>query len=137
MSAATRRISGRRELSRPPSTSASDDTSALMTNCGTAIVAALVALGVSGSAAQSPASSGQTRTLTDIAGRTVRIPSTVTRVAHPWHANNGMVLMMGAADKIVATTLQAKRQPWFRKLFPRIERVPAAFDESGDVNIET
>ena len=108
-----------------------------MTNCRTAIVAALVALGVSGPAAQSPASSGQTRTLTDIAGRTVTIPSTVTRVADPWHANNGMVLMMGAADKIVATTLQAKRQPWFRRLFPRIERVPAAFDESGDVNIET
>ena len=45
--------------------------------------------------------------------------------------------MMGAADKIVATTLQAKKQPWFRKLYPRIEQVPAAFDEAGDVNIES
>jgi iron complex transport system substrate-binding protein len=110
-----------------------------MIACRTAFVIALVGLGLSGPAAQSPssASSGQTRQLTDIAGRAVTMPSTITRVADPWHANNGMVLMMGAADKIVATTVQAKRQPWFRKLFPRIEQVPAAFDESGNVNIET
>jgi iron complex transport system substrate-binding protein len=103
------------------------------------VVVTLVALGVSGPAAQSrPAGpSAQPRQLTDITGRKVNIPATVSRVADPWHANNGMVLMMGAADKLVATTVQAKRQPWFRRLFPAIERVPAAFDESGDVNIET
>ena len=33
----------------------------------------------------------------------------MTRVADPWHANNGLVLMMCAANKIVATTVQAKR----------------------------
>jgi len=81
--------------------------------------------------------SSPTRQLTDITGRTLTLPARVARVADPWHANNGMVLMMGAADKIVATTLQAKRQPWFRQLFPAIEQVPAAFDEAGDVNIET
>src|SRR5436190_23266624 len=81
-----------------------------------------------------PPPTGQVTTTT---GRTLTIPARVTRVADPWHANNGMVLMMGAADKIVATTLQAKKQPWFRKLFPGIEQVPAAFDEAGDVNIET
>ena len=31
------------------------------------------------------------------------------RVADPWHANNAMVLMLGGADKLVATTAQAKR----------------------------
>jgi iron complex transport system substrate-binding protein len=110
-----------------------------MTTAPFTTVVALIALAGSGAVAQSrpPAASVPIRHLTDIAGRTVAIPSTVSRVADPWHANNGMVLMMGAADKIVATTLQAKKQPWFRKLFPRIERVPAAFDESGDVNIET
>ena len=60
----------------------------------------------------SPAPSRPTRQVTDITGRIVTIPSVVSRVADPWHANNGMVLMMGAADKIVATTLQARRQPW-------------------------
>ena len=110
-----------------------------MTTCRIGVVIALVGFSVPGPAAQSrsAASAGQTRQVTDIAGRAVTMPSTVARVADPWHANNGMVLMMGAADKIVATTLQAKRQPWLRKLFPRIDRVPAAFDESGNVNIET
>jgi iron complex transport system substrate-binding protein len=85
----------------------------------------------------SPTLQAAARQITDIAGRRVTIPARVNRVADPWHANNGMVLMMGAADKIVATTLQAKKQPWFRRLFPRIEQVPAAFDEAGDVNLET
>ena len=104
-----------------------------------AVVAGLIALAIPRPIAQSrsSASSASSRQLTDITGRRVTIPSHVTRVADPWHANNGMVLMMGAADKIVATTAQAKRQPWFRKLFPPIERVPAAFDEAGDVNIES
>src|SRR5262245_31983840 len=102
------------------------------------VIVAFVGLGLSQPSEQSPSgASSPTRQLTDITGRTITIPSRVNRVADPWHANNGMVLMMGAADKIVATTLQAKRQPWFRKVFPRIEQVPAAFDEAGDVNIET
>ena len=86
---------------------------------------------------RSSATPSATRQLTDITGRRITIPSRVTRVADPWHANNGMVLMMGAADKIVATTLQARKQPWFRKLFPAIDHVPAAFDEAGEVNVET
>jgi iron complex transport system substrate-binding protein len=101
-------------------------------------VTALIGRGLSQPIAQSRSSpAAPTRQLTDVTGRTITIPVRVNRVADPWHANNGMVLMMGAADKIVATTLQAKRQPWFRKLFPRIEQVPAPFDEAGDVNIET
>jgi len=109
-----------------------------MTICRAALVVALVGLGLPGLAAQSRSNpSRPTRQLTDIAGRVVTMPSTVARVADPWHANNGMVLMMGAAHKIVATTVQAKRQPWFRRLFPGIDRIPAAFDESGNVNVET
>ena len=83
------------------------------------------------------AAAPSTRQLTDAAGRVVTIPIHVTRVADPWHANNAMVLMLGGADKIVATTAQAQRQPWLQKLFPRIEQVPAAFDAAGDVNTET
>lgn len=102
------------------------------------IVVGLVGLTLSNPIAQSrPISPASTRQLPDITGRIVTIPARVTRIADAWHANNAMVLMMGAADKIVATTLQARKQPWFRKLFPRIEQVPAAFNEAGDVNIET
>jgi iron complex transport system substrate-binding protein len=45
--------------------------------------------------------------------------------------------MLGGADKIVATTTQAQNQPWFRRLYPRIEHVPAAFNAGGEVNLET
>jgi iron complex transport system substrate-binding protein len=110
-----------------------------MRSLHTVVIVGLVGLALSEPIAQSrsSASSASTRQLKDITGRVLTLPAQVTRVADPWHANNGMVLMMGGADKIVATTLQAKRQPWFRKLFPQIEQVPAAFDEAGDVNIET
>jgi iron complex transport system substrate-binding protein len=78
-----------------------------------------------------------TRQVTDAAGRVVTLPVSVNRIADPWHANNAMVLMLGGADKIVATTVQAQRQPWLRKLYPRIDQVPAAFNAAGDLNIET
>src|SRR5262245_11986532 len=80
------------------------------------IIVGLVSLALSQSFAQSRSATAPspTRQVTDITGRAVTIPSLVTRVADPWHANNGLVLMMGAARKIVATTLQAKKQPWFR-----------------------
>jgi len=45
--------------------------------------------------------------------------------------------MLGGANKIVATTVQAQRQPWLRKLYPRIDQVPAAFNAAGELNIET
>ena len=77
------------------------------------------------------------RELTDAAGRVVTLPATVKRVADAWHANNAMVLMLGGADKLVATTVQAQRQPWLRKLYPRIDRVAAAFNAAGDLNVET
>jgi len=86
---------------------------------------------------QAHAADEAVRQITDAAGRVVTIPVRVERVADPWHANNGMVLMLGGADKIVATTVQAQRQPWLRRLYPRILQVPAAFNAAGDVNMET
>ncbi|HWG68333.1 MAG TPA: ABC transporter substrate-binding protein, partial [Steroidobacteraceae bacterium] len=67
----------------------------------------------------------------------VTLPLRVNRVADPWPANNAMVLMLGGADKLVATSLQARKQPWLRRLYPRIAEVPAAFDAAGGVNVET
>jgi iron complex transport system substrate-binding protein len=78
-----------------------------------------------------------TRQITDAAGRVVTIPASVNRVSDPWPANNAMVLMLGGADKLVATTAQARNQPWLRKLYPRIDQVPAAFNAAGEVNMET
>ena len=83
------------------------------------------------------AQAAATREVTDGAGRVVSLPRVVGRVADAWHANNALVLMLGGADKIVATTVQAQRQPWLRRLYPAIETVPAAFNAAGEVNMET
>ncbi len=88
-------------------------------------------------AAAQPAGTPATRQITDAAGRVVTLPLQVNRVADPWPANNAMVLMLGGADKLVATSLQARKQPWLRRLYPRIAEVPAAFDAAGGVNVET
>ena len=98
-------------------------------------LAAAAAL-LASSVAQPSAAQG-TRQVTDAAGRVVTLPLHVNRIADPWHANNAMVLMLGGADKIVATTAQAQRQPWLRRLYPRIDQVPAAFNAAGEPNIET
>lgn len=87
--------------------------------------------------APAPAKADTSRTIIDAAGRLVVLPVHVRRVADPWHANNAMVLMLGGADKLVATSVQAQRQPWLQKLFPRIVEIPAAFSATGDVNLET
>jgi ABC-type Fe3+-hydroxamate transport system substrate-binding protein len=41
-----------------------------------------------------PSPAQATRQVTDAAGRVVTLPSTVNRIADPWHANNAMVLML-------------------------------------------
>ena len=87
--------------------------------------------------AAAPPAAAHTRQITDAAGRIVTIPARVNRVADPWPANNAMVLMLGGADKLVATSDQARKQPWLRRLYPRIAHVPAAFDAAGGVNVET
>ena len=77
------------------------------------------------------------REVVDATGHAVKIPGQVNRVADAWHANNAMVLMLGGADKIAATTVQAQRQPWLLRLYPKIAEIPAAFNAAGDLNIET
>src|ERR1700733_2204222 len=98
-----------------------------------AVLACIVWAAVAqGTAAAAPATA--TRQITDAADRHVTIPENVMRVADPWHANNAMVLMLGGAGKLVATSVQAQSQPWLRKLYPAITTLPAAFNASGDVN---
>lgn len=101
------------------------------------LIGVTLALAQSLSAPIPIARASATRQITDAAGRVVLIPSRVSRVADPWPANNAMVLMLGGADKLVATTDQARKQPWLRQLYPPIERVPNAFNVAGEVNVET
>ncbi len=99
-------------------------------------VAYLWGIGLLAAWTVAPAAGPDTRQLTDAAGRLVTLPTRVTRVADPWHANNSVVLMLGGADKLAATTVQAQNQPWFRRLYPRIKRVPVAFNGAGEVDME-
>jgi iron complex transport system substrate-binding protein len=102
-----------------------------------AVLACIVWAALAQGSATAAATATATRQVTDAAGRHVAIPESVARVADPWHANNAMVLMLGGAAKLVATSVQAKSQPWLRRLYPRIETIPAAFNAAGDVNMET
>jgi len=82
---------------------------------------------------------GATQTITDMAGNVVTIPADIERLADLWHAHNEVVLMLGAGDKLVATTSNIKALPFFKKVYPRIDDIPAAQTGTGagDISMET
>jgi iron complex transport system substrate-binding protein len=102
-----------------------------------AILLASAVVGCNSNSSQTtPTPTPSTRQVTDLTG-IVQIPYTVERVANNWPANNAIMLMLGAGDKIVATTPVAQRLPWFQKLCPSIKSIPAPFASVTDVNVET
>ena len=66
------------------------------------------------------------RHLIDAKGNPIEIPEVVTRVAANG-AINQIVLLLGARDKLVATSVIIHRNPMFVKIFPGITSIPAAF----------
>ena len=64
------------------------------------------------------------REIKDISGDIVKVPVNVEKVATLWYANNQIVLMLGGADKIVATTDLIKNNKWFAHIYPRISSIP-------------
>jgi len=68
--------------------------------------------------------SAQAKIVTDVDGNQVNIPDRVERVADLWHANNQIVLLLGGADKLVATTTAIAANPWFAEVYPNIKNVP-------------
>ncbi|MDS0525809.1 ABC transporter substrate-binding protein [Clostridium sp. SHJSY1] len=76
-----------------------------------------------------------TRTVKDQGGTEVQIPNKVTKIADLWHANNQIVLLLGGADKLVATTDNVKKIAWFDKVYPRIKEVKSPLN-GNDVQIE-
>lgn len=77
----------------------------------------------------------ETREVTDQAGTKVEIPKNVEKIADLWHANNQVVLLLGGADKLVATTNPIKKNPWFAKVYPGIKDVAAPFN-GKDLQVE-
>lgn len=75
------------------------------------------------------------RVLTDNGGQKVELPATVERIANLWDANNQVMLLLGSSDRIVATTQQISKMPWYNKVQPKIAQ--ASTPVSGtDLNIE-
>ncbi len=64
------------------------------------------------------------REVKDISGDIVKVPVNVEKIATLWYANNQIVLMLGGADKIVATTDLIKNNKWFSRVYPRISSIP-------------
>jgi len=64
------------------------------------------------------------REVKDISGDIVKVPVNVEKIATLWYANNQIVLMLGGADKIVATTDLIKNNKWFSHVYPRISSIP-------------
>ena len=68
--------------------------------------------------------SAQAKIVTDVDGNQVEIADRMERVADLWHANNQIVLLLGGADKLVATTTAIAANPWFSEVYPNIKKVP-------------
>lgn len=68
--------------------------------------------------------SAQAKIITDVDGNKIDIPDRVERVADLWHANNQIVLLLGGADKLVATTTTIAANPWYAEVYPNIKNVP-------------
>ena len=62
--------------------------------------------------------------ITDASGDVVKVPAKVEKIATLWYANNQIILMLGGADKIVATTDLIKNNKWFAHIYPRITSIP-------------
>jgi len=68
-----------------------------------------------------------TRTIVDHAENTVEIPSIVERIGDTWPAHNAVLIALGAGDRLVAASPYVKNLPWLKKIFPRIDEIPAPF----------
>lgn len=67
----------------------------------------------------------------------VTVPKTIHKVASAWEAQNSILVMLGAGDKIVATTRVAKSIPAFRRFVPSIAQAAlATMGHANDINVE-
>ena len=97
---------------------------------GVIVVAALTLLALAGCGQPAPtaAAPSGTRAVVDMTGRHVQIPTDVTRVATDYPALNATLLVLGAADRVVATSPGVG--PLFSTLVPSYTEVPQPFDAS-------
>ena len=92
----------------------------------------------SSASASAAASAGATQTIIDIKGDAVEVPKDINKIVDLWHAHNQVIMMLGAADKLVGTTEVFKKRPWPNKIYPRLSEVEALVvgTGAGEVNYE-
>ena len=122
---------------------------AALTGCGAANTASSSSSSAAASSSVSASSSSEqkhtsffvkdngdgTKVIKDIDGKEVTVPTHPERIADLWHANNQIVLLLGGADKLSATTTAVKSLEWFKQVYPGIEKVDAPV-KGTDVNME-
>jgi iron complex transport system substrate-binding protein len=95
--------------------------------------ACALALALSGCGSEGTVARGN-RTLVDMAGRTVVLPDSVKRVCSNGFSLNQLLLMLGVAPRLCATTEAVRQAPWFRRLAPQVDTLPQPFpgEAGGD-----
>jgi iron complex transport system substrate-binding protein len=78
------------------------------------------------------------RAVFDYNGKLIHVPSAsqINRIADSWPAHNTIIVMVGAQNKIVATSPSVTTILMFQRIFPPIKNMLAPFDSSGAPNIE-
>jgi len=69
---------------------------------------------------------GETRTITDMAGRQVEIPANVSRVVSLFSDITLSALVLGAEDKLVGVDSYAMEKENFARVYPVVQYLPAA-----------
>ena len=112
--------------------------SAASASAASAGASASASASASANSASAAASAGATQTIKDIKGDTVEVPTEINKIVDLWHAHNQVIMMLGAADKLVGTTEVFKKRPWPNKIYPRLSEVEALVvgTGAGEVNYE-
>lgn len=99
------------------------------------IIFLLVGCSSSKTSKETSEKSGQTKTITDSAGKKVTIPSNIQKIGDAWQAHNEVLCILGAGDKIVSTILTEKGRPWLYTVNPKMKNASTVFT-SDSVNTE-
>lgn len=105
-----------------------------------AVILAFVVHGCSRPAATPSATAGQgaTRTIVDMCGNVVEIPTpeNIRRVAILTSPAVQLIYVVGAQDKLCAMTASQSRFKLFEKFYPRQAQIPAPRRTAADINVE-
>ena len=118
--------------------SGSGSTTSASASAASASTSASASASASASSASAAASAGATQTIKDIKGDAVEVPTEINKIVDLWHAHNQVIMMLGAADKLVGTTEVFKKRPWPNIIYPRLSEVEALVvgTGAGEVNYE-